>query len=120
MAQPYAEAARCAGDQGKYWEFHDKIFVEQDKFGQGTISNITKDDVKKWALDLGLSATEFNSCLDTGKYNSVVQSNISDGSAAGVGGTPSFLIGKRGGTGQLLVGAQPYTSFKAAIDSLLG
>lgn len=119
MAPVYAEAARCAGDQGKYWEFHDTIFVEQEKFGQGTISNITKDDVKKWAVDLGLNATEFNSCLDTGKNTSAVQSNVSDGSTAGVGGTPSFVIGKRGGTGQLLVGAQPYASFKTAIDALL-
>lgn len=120
MAQTYAEAARCAGDQGKFWEFHDKIFEEQSKFGQGTVSNITIDDVKQWALDFGLNTTEFNSCLDTGKYSATVQSNFSDGSTAGVGGTPSFVIGKRGGTGQLLVGAQPYANFKTAIDALLG
>ncbi len=120
MAQTYAQAARCAGDQGKYFEFHDKIFVEQGKFGQGTISNITADDVKKWAADLGLNTSGFNSCLDSGKFSSAVQTNFSDGSAAGVSGTPSFFIGKRGGTGTLLVGAQPYSSFKTAIDGLLG
>lgn len=119
MAQPYAEAARCAGDQGKFWEFHDKIFEEQSKFGQGTINNITTDDVKKWAANFGLNTTEFNSCLDTSKYSATIQSNFSDGSAAGVSGTPSFIIGTRDGTGQLLVGAQPYSNFKSAIDALL-
>ena len=119
MAQPYAEAARCAGDQGKYWEMHDKIFEEQNKYGQGTISNLTKDDIKAWATELGLNAAEFNSCFDSGKYSSAVQANFSEGSQLGVSGTPSFFIGTSNGTGQKIVGAQPYSVFKQAIDALL-
>ncbi|PIN85123.1 MAG: disulfide bond formation protein DsbA [Candidatus Diapherotrites archaeon CG11_big_fil_rev_8_21_14_0_20_37_9] len=119
MAQPYAEAARCAGGQGKYWEMHDKIFDEQSKFGQGTISNLTQEDIKTWASDLGLDTGEFNSCLDSGKYTQEIQANLSEGQQVGVSGTPSFIIGKRDGTGQLIVGAQPYATFKSAIEALL-
>ncbi len=119
MAPVYAEAARCAGDQKKYWEMHDKIFNEQEKKGQGTVFDYTKDDVKKWAQDLSLNASSFNSCLDTGKYASAVQANEAEGAGVGVGGTPSFVIGKADGTGKLIVGAQPYSVFKSAIDSIL-
>ncbi len=119
MAPVYSEAARCAGDQQKYWEMHDKIFTEQAKFGQGTISNLTKEDVKKWGQDLGLNSSQFNTCLDTGKYTSAVQANFNEGSSIGVTGTPSFVIGKADGTGQLIVGAQPYSVLKSAIDGLL-
>ena len=119
MAPTYAEAARCADDQGKYWEMHDKIFEEQGKLGQGTISNLTKDDVKKWAQDLGLNTSKFNQCLDSDKYASQIKANEDEGVQVGVSGTPSFVIGKADGTGQLIVGAQPYSVFKSAIDNLL-
>lgn len=119
MAPVYAEAARCAGDQQKYWEMHDKIFNEQGKFGQGTVTNLTADDVKKWAGELSLDTTQFNSCLDSGKYTNAVQANFNEGTDVGVSGTPSFVIGKANGTGQLIVGAQPYSVFKSAIDGLL-
>ncbi len=119
MAPTYAQAARCAGDEGKYWEMHDKIFEEQAKFGQGTISSLTKEDVKKWAQDMGLNSSKFNTCLDSGKYTSAVQTNTAEGASVGVSGTPSFVIGKADGTGQLIVGAQPYPVFKSAIDDLL-
>ena len=119
MAQPYAEAARCAGEQDMYWEMHDKIFEEQGKFGSGTVSNITVDDIKSWATAFGLNAEQFNSCIDSGKYSPQVQANFNEGAQFGVSGTPSFFIGKRDSTGQLIVGAQPYNAFKQAIDSLL-
>ncbi len=118
QAEPLAESARCAGDQQKYWEMHDKIFIEQGKQGQGTITT-TVDDIKKWAGEIGLNTATFNSCLDSGKYKSIIQTSISEGSAQGVSGTPSFLIGKPDGTGQLVVGAQPFGAFKAVIDPLL-
>lgn len=118
MAQPYAEAARCAGDQQKYWEMHDKIFIEQNKKGQGTIQDYTNDNIKTWAQELGLDSASFNSCLDTGKYSQAVQANFQEGSQIGVTGTPAFFIGKADGTGQLIVGAQPYSVFQQAINSL--
>jgi protein-disulfide isomerase len=119
MAQSYAEAARCAGDQGKYWEMHDTIFEEQNKFGSGTISNLTESDVKNWAEKIGIDTAEFDSCLDSGKYSQAVSANFSEGSQIGVSGTPSFVVGKANGTGRLIVGAQPYGVFKTAIDGLL-
>lgn len=114
MAQKYAEAGECAGDQNKYWEMHDKIFQEQEKLGTGTISTLTIQDVKRWADELGLNVSEFNQCLDSGKYAGEVQKDFSDGSAAGVNGTPTFFI-----NGQVLVGAQPFGAFSQIIDAEL-
>jgi protein-disulfide isomerase len=114
MAVPFAEAARCAGDQEKYWEMHDKIFEEQDKFGSGTITSITLDDIKQWAEDLGLNTEEFNSCLDSGKYKQAIQDDFTAGSNLGVSGTPTFFI-----NGQKIVGAQPYSTFEQLIESFL-
>ncbi len=119
MAETYAEAARCAGEQGKYFEFHDKVYSEQNKYGNGTVSSLTKDDVKQWAVDLGLDSTQFNSCLDSSKYSSQINAGLSLGTQLGVQGTPSFLIGKPDEQPQLIRGAQPYSTFKSLIDSLL-
>ena len=114
LAQKYAEAAECAQDQGKYWEMHDKIFEEQEKLGQGTISSYGIGDIKRWAQELGLDASEFNQCLDSDKYAGEVKKDFDDGAAAGAGGTPTFFI-----NGTSLVGAQPFETFKQIIDSEL-
>lgn len=114
LAQKYAEAAECADDQNKYWEMHDKIFEEQDKLGQGTISAYGVNDIKKWAEELGLNDSEFNQCLDSGKYAAEVKKDFEDGSRAGANGTPTIFI-----NGQVVVGAQPFESFKAIIDEEL-
>jgi protein-disulfide isomerase len=106
MAQKAAEASECADEQGKFWEMHDKIFQNQ-----GTLS---LSNLKQWATDLKLDTKRFNTCLDSSKYASEVQKDFNDGQAAGVSGTPSFFI-----NGQLLVGAQPFSSFQAAIESEL-
>lgn len=113
MAGPSAQAAECADDQGKFWEMHDKIFMEQDKLGQGTVT-YAASDLKKWASQIGLNASQFNQCLDSGKYKSEVEKDLADGSASGISGTPSFVI-----NGRLMVGAQPFSAFKAVIDEEL-
>lgn len=113
MAEPSAQAGECADDQGKYWEFHDKIFGEQDKKGQGTVT-YTVQELKLWASQIGLNQTKFNQCLDSGKYKAEVQKDFDDGNSAGVSGTPTTFI-----NGRSLVGAQPYASFKAIIDEEL-
>lgn len=113
MAQPSAEAAECAGEQGKYWQYHDKLFGEQDKKGQGTVT-YTANDLKSWASQIGLDSAKFNNCFDTGKYKEEVTKDMADGTTAGVSGTPSFFI-----NGRSLVGAQPYASFKAIIEEEL-
>ena len=113
MAHLTAEAAECADDQGKYWEMHDKIFGEEEKLGQGTVT-YTSSDLKKWAAAIGLDLSKFNQCLDSGKYKAEVDKDFTDGTAAGVSGTPSVFI-----NGRLIVGAQPFSAFKAIIDEEL-
>ena len=106
QAQPAAEAAECANEQDKFWEFHDKIFDNQ--------SSMSTTNYKQWAADLGLDTEQFNSCLDDGKYRAEVQADFSAGQAAGVSGTPTFFI-----NGQKIVGAQPFSVFKQIIDAEL-
>ena len=104
-AQKAAEAAECAGEQGKYWEMHDTLY----ETGALSIANL-----KQHAKDLGLDSTQFDSCLDSGKYATEVTDDMAKGQAAGVSGTPSFTI-----NGKLLVGAQPYATFAQMIDAEL-
>ncbi len=110
-AQPAALAARCAGEQGKFWEFHDKIFQNQ--------ATLSADSYEQWAKELKINETQFNSCVTSKKYLDVVQANSSEGAQYGVNGTPSFFVGKADGKGTLIVGAQPYSVFKQAIEGLL-
>lgn len=112
-AMPAAQAVECAEEQSKFWEMHDKIFIEQDKQGSGTIQ-FGVGDLKKWAGEINLNAGKFNSCLDSQKYAEEVNNDAKDGQAAGVTGTPGFFI-----NGRLVVGAQPFSVFKSVIDEEL-
>ncbi len=107
-----AEAAYCAGDQGQFWEYHDMLFSNQGSENSGAFSD---DHLQAFAGNLGLDMNQFNTCLSSGKYSSRVDQDGTDGQAAGVQGTPSFVI-----NGQLAIrGAQPYDAFASAIDALL-
>jgi len=106
-AQKAAEASECADEQGKFWEYHDKIFENQS-------SGLSLDKFKQWAKDLGLDTQRFNACLDSGKYAQKVQADYQEGLQKGVNGTPATFI-----NGQLVSGALPYDSFKQIIDSIL-
>ncbi|OGN14410.1 MAG: hypothetical protein A3J47_03150 [Candidatus Yanofskybacteria bacterium RIFCSPHIGHO2_02_FULL_43_22] len=112
-AMPAAQASECAEEQDKFWEMHDKIFIEQDKQGTGTIQ-FGVNELKKWASETGLKIGDFNSCLDSQKYAEEVKKDAADGRLAGASGTPSFFI-----NGRLLVGAQPFSAFKSIIDEEL-
>ena len=112
-AMPAAQATECAEEQGKFWEMHDKIFSEQGKQGGGTVQ-FGVNDLKKWAKEIGLDGGKFNSCLNSQKYAQEVDKDITDGRSAGVSGTPSFFI-----NGRLIVGAQPFSAFKAIIEEEL-
>jgi len=105
-AQKAAEASECASEQDSFWEYHGKLFENQ--------SSYSVDNFKKWASDLGLNSSQFNNCLDSGKYAQKVQADAKEGQQAGVNGTPATFI-----NGQLISGALPYATFKEAIDSLL-
>ena len=106
-----AEAAECAADQSKFWEYHDKLYGSQSGENQGAFN---KDNLKKFAEELGLDTSAFNECLDSGKYTQLIQDESSMASSIGVRSTPTFLI-----NGQAIVGAQPFEIFQQIIDSLL-
>lgn len=110
-AQKTAEAARCAGDQGKYWEYHDKLFEEQEIW---TAESDSTETLVGYAGSLGLDSGEFSECLASGKFGEAVKSDFELGQRVGVSGTPSFFV-----NGKMLVGAQPYEVFKEAIESEL-
>lgn len=112
-AKPSALASECANEQGKFWEFHDLVFTEQAKI-TGQTPEGTIQALKAFAANLNLNTTQFNSCLDLEKYKDNVDKDVKEGGVAGVSGTPTFFI-----NGVSLVGAQPYASFKTAIDQEL-
>ena len=105
-AKPAAEAAQCAHEQGKFWEYHDKIFANQQA--------LSDDDFKKYATELGLNLDNFNACYSAGKYRADIDKDIAEGSKVGVSGTPAFFV-----NGRFLSGAQPFEAFKAMIDDEL-
>lgn len=98
------EAARCAQAGGKFWEYHDLLFRNQD--------NLDISDLKRYARDVGLSGGQFDACLDSGKGAPLVKASQAEGFAAGVSGTPSFVI-----NGRLIAGALPYETFESVISS---
>jgi protein-disulfide isomerase len=106
-----SEAAECAGDQGKFWEFYDYLFSHQNGENQGAF---TKDNLKLFAADMKLDTKEFNTCLDSGKYTEMVQIMTQIGRQLGVQSTPTFAI-----NGQGVVGAQPFEEFQKIIDGFL-
>ena len=106
-----AEAAECAGDQDAYWEYHDYLFSHQNGENQGAFS---KDNLKKFAVELKLDTQAFNECMDSGKYTQLITDQTDFARQLGVQSTPSFLV-----NGQGVVGAQPFDSFKQLIDGFL-
>jgi protein-disulfide isomerase len=100
------EAAHCAGEQGKYWEYHDRLFANQQA--------LQPTDLKKYATDLGLDALKFNSCVDSSKYGERVRNGVAQGTRLGVNSTPTVYV-----NGRLLSGAQPYEAFVTVIDEEL-
>jgi len=108
QAEPAAIAANCAGEQGKYFEFHDKIF---DNGGAAGKSNV---DYKRWAQELGLNVAEWETCLSDPAQKQEIQKDFRDGGAAGVSGTPGFII-----NGKLVSGAQPFSVFQQVIEAEL-
>ena len=112
------EAAYCAGDQGKYWEMHGRLFKNPNlKAGP--------KDLSDHAQALGLDVPAFEQCAESGKYATKVRKNMADGQNAGVNGTPTFFLGPTEPNGstvkaeRMIRGAQPYPLFKDAVDSLL-
>ena len=105
-AQEAAEAAQCAFEQGKFWEYHDILFQNQDALDLA--------DLQRYATDLGLDESAFNLCLDSGKYAEEVQQDFDDGLDYGVTGAPTFFI-----NGRKVSGAKPFSIFQSVIEEEL-
>ena len=111
-----AEATRCAGDLGKYWEMHERLFASQQKL----------EPWSEHAKALGLNATMFDNCMSSGKYAQAVRADIAVAQQLGINSTPTFFLGvtdpgnpaKVKGLA-LIRGAQPFGSFKMEIDKAL-
>ena len=99
-----AEAARCAGDQNKFWEYHDYLFEHQNGENQGNFSDF---NLKSFAEILGLNINSFNQCLDSGKYTRMIADSLASGNKAGVKGTPKGFILKDGRITDTIDGAEP-------------
>ncbi len=111
-----AEAARCAGEQGKFWEMHDRLFTYSNALG--------KEDLIAHAEALGLNLQRFRQCLEGRRFAERVRRDLSEGRRAGVRGTPSFFVGFAEPGGKVRVvrvlrGAQPYEAFRQTIEELL-
>jgi protein-disulfide isomerase len=115
QARKAAEAAHCAGDQGKYWEMHDLLFRNQRA--------LALPQLGEHARALGLETNAFDACLTSGKHAERVGKGLGDGLAAGIQGTPGFVVGKTepGSSveGASVRGAQPVDAFRRLIDQLL-
>jgi protein-disulfide isomerase len=105
-ARPASEAANCANAQGKFWDYHAKLFANQ--------SALSEDNLKTYAKDVGLDSAKFDQCLAQKPYKGAIDKDIEDGTKAGVNGTPAFFV-----NGRVLSGAQPFDKFKEVIDDEL-
>lgn len=110
-----AEAARCAGEQGKAWEMHDRLLANQK----------TLEQWNSHAEAVGLDVAKFEECLNSGRQTSKIRADMAQAEKAGISGTPAFFFAytdtksTKVTTVTRLSGALPYSNFKAAIDALL-
>jgi YD repeat-containing protein len=106
QAPKAAEAARCALDQGKFWEMHDRLFANQRA--------LQVEDLKRMAADLGLDTAKFATCLDSGRHTATWKADMEMGRRMGVNGTPSFFV-----NGRMITGAGSPKAFTDIIDQEL-
>jgi protein-disulfide isomerase len=106
QARQAAEAARCAYEQGKFWEYHDKLYATSPK--------ASGDDLKSYAKEVGLNVNSFDRCFASGKYKAVVQQDLNEGVQLGLTGTPTIFI-----NGREISGNQPLEAFEAIIEEEL-
>jgi protein-disulfide isomerase len=114
-AQPAAESAVCAGEQQKFWPYHDQLFRAAGKLEDA--------DLQRYAVGLGIEPTQFARCL-AGPAAVQVQHDAATAKALKLTGTPSFLVGRRSASGELevaeiLVGARPLADFEQAFLRVL-
>jgi protein-disulfide isomerase len=106
-----AEAAYCAGDQDKFWEYHDVLY---SNWTGENVGDFAPDKLRQYAITVGLEPKIFDDCLTKEKYASQIQQDVAKAKADGIRSTPSFLINNK-----LVEGAQPFNIFQKAIDAAL-
>ncbi len=115
LAAKAAEAARCAGDQGKYWEMHDRLFANP--------AELQAEKLPVHARSIGLEEAAFRACLDDSRHAAAVQTDLDAGTELGIGGTPAIVVGLSDGdqakNAVVVRGALPIGTFKAEIEKLL-
>jgi len=100
-----AQASVCAGDQGKFWEYHDILF---------NASELSEQALRRYASDLGLRPSEFNTCLNSEVSATVVRKDMQEAMLAGVQGTPTYFV-----NGRIVKGMKSLEDFKSIIDQAL-
>src|SRR5881397_841493 len=115
QARKAAEAAHCAGEQGKYWEMHEVLFQNQRA--------LAPPQLAEHARTVGVDGSKFDECLSSGRHGTRVDRGLADGAVVGVQGTPTFVVGKTTPgdfvEGTLIRGAQPLETFRRIIDQTL-
>ena len=114
---PASEATYCAGDQGKYWEYHTMLFRFQEEIDDGWASATR---LQAFAFNLGLDIEQFDKCMKTDDHRAHVNSNMQKAKKQfGANSTPTFVLVNTSGESQKIIGAHPYSTFEKVIDSLL-
>lgn len=103
-----AEAAECAGEQGRFWGYHDLLFE------QAASASFTDGRLTEYAKEVGLDLSAFGACLTSGRHSERILSESTIARSLGAAGTPTFLI-----NGRLLIGAHPFQTFKYVLDVML-
>ena len=111
QAMSAALAVECAGDQGKFWEYLDELFENQESLGDTLYSSA--------AADLKLNKSKFDDCLSSKTFQNKINADRASGSAAGISGTPGSIILGADGSTQLIPGALPFEQVKPMIDAAL-
>jgi protein-disulfide isomerase len=106
-----AEASECAAEQDAFWEYHDFLY---ENLNNENRSAYNKENLKQFAVQLGLDSEKFNQCLDSGKYTEVVEQENELARQLGIQSTPSFII-----NGTPVIGAQPFENFQQVIEAAL-
>jgi protein-disulfide isomerase len=111
---PAHRAAWCAGEQNKFWEMHDLLFQNQDRWN-GETTDKPDAMIQELAAQLGLNIPQYKSCVETRKYQAQIQSNAAEAERRAVGSTPTFFIGAN-----KIATAISYDEFKKYVDQAIG
>ena len=111
-----AQATYCADDQGKYWEYHETLYIFQEGENSGWAD---RDRLNSFAFSLDMNMDEFNECMDSSKYKNRVKANFDEAVRNGVQSTPTFILISQDGKTEMFTGAQPYSVFAATIEPML-